>query len=71
MAPAVSIPKLLMLRDASLKSCYIYMGGENRKRTNISGDDLALGKRLFTKAFCKCSSSSDAFNTIKEANRLI
>jgi hypothetical protein len=71
MAPAVSIPGLLILRNALLKSYCIYMGGENRERTDISRDDPVLGEGLFVKAFCKYSFSGDALNTIKEASRLM
>jgi hypothetical protein len=47
------------------------MGNKNKEYTNISRNNLALGKRLFIKAFYKYSFSGDTFNIIKEANKLI
>ena len=47
------------------------MGGKKREYTNNSNKDVAEGKGLFIKAFYKYSSSSNTFNTIKGAIRLV
>ena len=59
-----------MLWDTLLKSSYIYAGGEKREYASNSNKDAAEGKGLFIKAFCKYSSNSDTFNTIKRTTRL-
>ena len=61
---------MLILWDTLLKSFYIYAGGKKREHTSNSNKDAAKGKGLFIKAFCKYSSGSNTFNTIKEASRL-
>ena len=51
------------------------MGGKKSKSTSKgasnSNDNLALGKGLFIKAFCKYFFSNNAFYIIKRVNRLI
>ena len=64
-----------MLQNALLKSYQIYAGGKKSKGTSKSAgnsnNNLALGKGLFIKAFCKCFFSSNTFYIIKKANRLV
>ena len=70
-ALAVSVPKLLILWGALLKSCWIYAGGEKREYASDGDDDAALGKGLFVEAFYKCFFSGDTFYAIKGVNRLM
>ena len=69
--PAASVLRLLILQDTLLKSYCIYAGGKKRERISNSNNDLALGKGLFVETFYKCFFNGDAFNAIKEVNRLM
>ena len=71
----ILVPKLLILLNALLKSCYIYRGGEKRECANDSSDSDSntwiLGKGLFAKGFYKYSLGNNAFKAIKGATKFI